>query len=172
MMFQPMKSRRAQAVALILIGLISLPVRAGVIPGRWEKVAALDLGTPIAVEFKNGDRVEGDFNSLSASEMELKTHSVLMVIPKADIQTITTLKEDGLADGTLKGAAISVAASFGLAFVTSPITEKSGDNVDNGGLGLVIGVAIIAGIGAAIGRAVDAATKTEAIVVYLAPKTP
>ncbi len=172
MMFQPMKSRRAQAVALILMGLISLPVRAGVIPGRWEKVAALDLGTPIAVEFKNGDQVEGDFNGLSASEVELKTHSALAVIPKADIQTITTLKEDGLADGTLKGAAISVAVNFGAGLVKRAISGKSGDNVDNGGLGLVIGVAVSAGIGAAIGRAVDAATKTEAIVVYLAPKTP
>ena len=42
-----MKSYRTRFVALILLGLISFPVRAGVIPGRWEKVSALTVKTPI-----------------------------------------------------------------------------------------------------------------------------
>ena len=35
-----------------------MPAQAEVIPGRWEKVADLDLGTSIMVELKSGDQVE------------------------------------------------------------------------------------------------------------------
>ena len=70
-----MKSCRIQFLTLLLAGLIAQPTHAEVIPGRWEKVSDLDLGTPITVELKNGDRVEGDFEGLSASDVDLETHS-------------------------------------------------------------------------------------------------
>ena len=38
-----MKSCRIQILALILAGLISMPAHAEVIPGRWEKVSALEM---------------------------------------------------------------------------------------------------------------------------------
>ena len=65
---ETVESCRIQLVSLILAGLISMPAQAEVIPGRWEKVADLDLGTPIIVELKNGDQVEGSFEGLSESE--------------------------------------------------------------------------------------------------------
>ena len=62
-----MKSGRPQVLALILAGLILLPAYAEVIPGRWEKVSNMEFGTPITVELKNGDRVVGQFEGLSAT---------------------------------------------------------------------------------------------------------
>ena len=101
-----MKSCRSQIVSLILAGLISMPAHAEVIPCRWEKVADLDLGTHIIVELKNGDQVEEDFEGLSESEMDIETHSARAVIPKGDIQTITTQKRSGVDEGAKKNAAL------------------------------------------------------------------
>ena len=50
MMSMRMKTRRIQVVALALVGLVSLPARAGVIPGRWEKVSALAVASPVTTE--------------------------------------------------------------------------------------------------------------------------
>ena len=61
MRFQTTTSCRIQIVSLILAGLISLPVQAEVLPGRWEKVSALEMASPITVEMKNGDRISGQF---------------------------------------------------------------------------------------------------------------
>lgn len=66
-----MKSFRIPTVSLILAGLISLPAQAEVIPGRWEKVAVLEMASPITVELKNGDRIVGQFRGLSSSDLEL-----------------------------------------------------------------------------------------------------
>ena len=41
-----MRNYRTVAIVLILVGLLSVPAQAQVIPGRWEKVAALKLGPP------------------------------------------------------------------------------------------------------------------------------
>ena len=68
MRFLTMKSVRIQIISLMLAGLISMPAHGEVIPGRWEKVSALELGTPITVELKNGDQVAGTFEGLFASE--------------------------------------------------------------------------------------------------------
>ena len=76
MICSTMKSCRIQLVSLILAGLVSQPTHAEVIPGRWEKVSDLELGTPITVELKNADQVEGDFEGLSESEVDIETHSV------------------------------------------------------------------------------------------------
>ena len=87
-----MKSSRTQILTLILVGLISLPARAEVIPGRWEKVSDLDLEAPITVDLKNGDQIEGNFKGLSVSELKLEANSARAVIPKEDILTIATRK--------------------------------------------------------------------------------
>ena len=94
-----MQSCRLQIVSLILAGLILQPVRAGVIPGRWEKVENLDLGARITLELKNGDPLEGHFEGLSASGVDIETRSVRVVIPKEAIQTISIQPKDGLSNG-------------------------------------------------------------------------
>lgn len=158
-----MKSCRIQIVSLILAGLISMPTHAEVIPGRWEKVSNLSFGTPITVELLSGDQVEGDFDGLSASELEIKTHTALTRIPKTDVQTITTPPKDGLGDGALIGAAIGAGV---LGLVSS---KRSYDYSAFGKLSLG---AIGAAIGLGIGVAADASVKSEDTILYKAPRTP
>ena len=68
-----MRNYRTVAIVLILVGLLSVPAQAQVIPGRWEKIEALGVGPPIIVDLKSGDRLEGKFAALSPSELSLRT---------------------------------------------------------------------------------------------------
>ena len=176
MRFQTMNSVRIQIVSLILAGLISMPAHGEVIPGRWEKVSALELGTPITVKLKNGDQAEGNFEGLSASDVDVETQSARAVIPKADIQTIATQKKGGTANGARKGAIIGAAAGAGVGAAGMMMTLANRDgNEDLGeaqGLFLLFVPAVATGIGTALGIFTGAVTKSDAIVVYKAPGTP
>ena len=99
-----MKSCWIQTPSLILVVLIAQPALAGVVPGRWEKVSAMELASPIKGELKNGDRIKGQFRGLSSSDLELLNPAGRAVIPKTDIQTITLPLKDGLGDGACKGS--------------------------------------------------------------------
>ena len=170
MRFSTMNPFRIQVVSLILAGLISLPAHAEVIPGRWEKVSAMELGTPITVELKNGDRIKGRFRGLAPSALELRSRAGRAVIPKSDTQMITTPSKDGLGNGAGIGAAIGAGLLLG-AFGVAARTRGGVDSATLPGTLLAIG-GIGTGIGAAIGAAADAATKGEPIVLYKAPGTP
>ncbi len=170
MISQTMKPGRIQIVSLILAGLISMPAHAEVIPGRWEKVSDLELGTPIIVEFKNGDRVEGELEGLSESEVDIETRSARAVVPKVDIQTITTGKQDGGGNGAEVGATVGAAVGAGVSFIgiaTSGTVDASGGQLL---VGTLITIGLATAIGAGIGAAADAGTKSETIVVYEAPQ--
>ena len=174
MRFQTMKSVRIQIVSLVLTGLISMPAHGEVIPGRWEKVSALEVGTPITVELKNGDQVEGTFEVLSASEVEVGTHFARAVIPKADIQTIATQKKGGAAGGARKGAIIGAATGAAIGVGTLLYTEANRSRGENLRVEVfLLGIpAVIAGIGTAFGIVTGAVTKSEAILLYKASGTP
>ena len=102
------KPARIQTTSLALIGMLSLPIQAQVIPGRWEKALDLAAGQPIHVNLKNGDWIEGKFEGLSSSGLSLRTNSARAVIPRADIERITTREADSRRNGTLIGAGIIV----------------------------------------------------------------
>ena len=167
---QTTKSRRIQIVSLILAGLISIPAHAGVIPGRWEKVSALEMASPITVEMKNGDQISGQFRGLSSSDLELLNAASQALIPRADIQTITLPAQDGLGDGALKGAAVGAGvvgiSLIGIAF------EPSGTRDDLVYQALLLTTPVFVGLGVLIGAAADSAMNTEDIVVYKAPGAP
>ena len=92
---------------LILVGLTAQPTRAEVIPSHWEKVSNLGFGTPITVELKNGDRVVGQFEGLSTTQMKLGVHAAKAKISKVAMQAIRAYPKDGLGNG----AAIAVSSS-------------------------------------------------------------
>ncbi len=170
MMITPtMKSSRIQILVLLLAGLISQPAHAEVIPGRWEKVSALEMASTITVDLKNGDRIRGQFQRLSPSALELRSRASRAVIPKSDILTITTPLKDGLGNGAGIGAAIGAGLLLG-AFSVAARTRGGVDSATLPGTVLAVG-GIGAGIGAAIGVAADAATTGKAIVLYKAPGT-
>ena len=108
MLIPKSKSNRIQILVLILAGLILQPAHASVIPGRWEKASNLKVDAPI-ITLKNGDQVEGHFKGLSASDVDIETHSARAKIPKAYIQTIIARTKDGLGDGAAIGAAAGAA---------------------------------------------------------------
>ena len=165
------KSCRVQVVCLFLAGMISLPVRAEVIPGRWEKVSNLDLGMPVTVVLKNGDRVVGDYEGMSGSEVDVETRSARAVIPKADIQFIRTRKTGGVGEKAAVGAKIGAAVGAGVPLIGF---ARSGPG-DLNGFGVALIVLAVTGVGTAIGAGLGAVagigTKTEEFLVYEAPPT-
>ena len=166
-----MRSCRMHCVSLILAGLILQPVRAGVIPGRWEKVANLDLGARITLELKNGDPLEGNFEGLSASGVDIETRSVRVVIPKEAIRTVSVQPKDGLANGAAMGAAVGAGVGAGVSLVDFA-ANGTGDLT---GAGVAFYTLVFAGIamaiGAGLGAGVDASMKSMAVVIYEAPET-
>ena len=167
---QTTKSVRIQFVSLILAALISLPAHAEVIPGRWEKVPALEMASPITVDLKNGNRIQGQFRGLSSSDLELMNSTGRAAIPRADIQNITLPFRDGLGDGAWKGAAIGAAA--GSHWIRIAVGGGPWRSEDDSQMLVLVRLALAAGIGAGIGIAADAATKSEATMVYNAPGDP
>ena len=166
-----MKSCRIQILSLILAGLISMPAHAEVIPGRWEKVSALEMTLPITVKLKNGDRIKGQFRGLSPSDLELLSPAGWAAIPRTDIQTITLPSKDGLRDGAWKGAVPGLAFAGGIALIGIARDAGEESNSEIAFQALALG-GLLAGIGAVIGVAADAVIKTEGIVLYIAPGTP
>ena len=147
--------------AFILVGIISLPARAEVIPGRWEKVIGLAAETLIAVDLKNRDRIQGKFKRLSPFELSLRTSSARAVIPRADIERITTREADSRRNGTLIGAGVGA----GIIVIWAATLPPASDPLFPIAL---IYTAIAAGAGAGIGLAVDASIEKED-VYYQAP---
>ena len=156
-----MESYRMRFVALVLVGLISLPLRAGVIPGRWEKVLVLAVASPITVELKEGDRIKGHYGGLSDTDLTLVNGSSRTVIPKEDIEAITIQPKDDLLNGAFIGA-----ASGGL--ILGAVSAKRG--FDYNARGQLYLVAIGAAIGLGIGALADAASKPVATELYRAPE--
>ncbi len=164
-MHSVMNSFRIHTISATLAALLSLSASAEVIPGRWEKVASLAVAWPITVELKNGDRIRGNFSGLTDLNLTLATYSARAVIPKADIQTITTRPRDGLANGAKTGAAVG--AGFVCALVAAfVIAERRAKP-----LWVLSLTPIGAAVGSGIGVAVDAAMNAPPIVLYEAPET-
>ena len=116
-----MRNYRTVAIILILVGLLSVPAQAQVIPGRWEKIEALQLGPQITVGLKNGDRIEGQFEELSSSELLLRTGTAQAGILRAEIQRISTREADRLDEGAILGAGVGA----GFALVGHAMSESS-----------------------------------------------
>ena len=153
-----MKNSRTAVIALILVGLLSIPGRAQGVPGRWEKVEALAAGPQITVELKNGDRIEGQFEGFSPSELLLRTGSAQAMIPRADIDRITTREADRLGNGVLIGAAIGGGIMAGITLPYADFTRS----------GRMIFALAGAGVGALSGAGIDSIAKKE-VVLYQAP---
>ena len=154
-----MRNSRTVVIVLILSGLLAVPAWAQVIPGRWEKVDALSVEMPITVDLKNGDRIKGEFEGLSTSELFLRTRSAQAAIPRADIEQITSFESDSLQNGILIGAAAG-------AGITAPIYARPSSDLNV--LGVVVFLGIGVGTGALVGWGIDAINKKEG-VLYQAP---
>lgn len=160
-----MDSYRIQSISMALAALISLPLRAEVIPGRWEKVSALAVSSAITVKLKDGDRIKGHYEGLSATDIFVVSHFSRAVIPKEKIETITIRPEDGVGDGAGIGAGVGF--GVGTAIVLGAMAKHGGG--DGALLAFLLFGGLGAGIGAGLGAAADAATRPLEIVLYEAP---
>ena len=159
-----MKNSRTAVIVLILVGLLSIPAQAQVIPGRWEKLAALAIETLITVDLKSGDRIEGNFEGLSPSELSLRTGSAQAAIPRSEIQKITARQHDRRWNTTLIGAGIGAGIGFGTVVARAGGWEK-GEEFAAYGWGISL---LGAGIGALVAYTADALIMEE-VVLYQAP---
>ena len=125
---------------------------------------ALGLRPQITVELKNGDRLEGQFEELSPSELLLRTGAAQAAVPRSDIERITTREADKLRNGVLFGAAIGGAAVGGGVMAEHAASPASDLNI----FGVAMFALAGAAAGAAIGLVIDASKETE-VVLYQAP---
>jgi hypothetical protein len=149
----------------VLVMIMTSSVQAMVIPGRWEKVAAEKPGSRIIVSLMTGDVLECSFVRLSEDSLFVATpQGVERNFSKDNVARITTADKrmGSLVNGTLIGAA-AVGIPFGILALA---TAGEGDKGDAASV-----VAILTGIGAGIGLAVDAGVKGY-ITLYEAPGTP
>lgn len=156
-----LKPSRIQAISVTLVGILSLPVRAEVIPGRWEKIVQLAMATPITVDLKNGDRLKGYFEGLSESEIFLRTAAAGAGISKGDVERIFIRPDDSVDNGTVIGAAIGGGSVLIVADLQLPASDPIWPIA-------LFYTAIATGVGAHIGYVVDANVKKQ-IVLYQAP---
>jgi hypothetical protein len=158
-----MKRRTATAVLILLI-IATASLHAAVIPGRWEKVEALEEGYPIIVTMKGWERIKGSFRGVNDESLLLiKDDGKELDLPKADVIKVESQDKpnnDSLLNGPMWGAIVGGGLSaLGMAVSHDDLPSDE-----------VVGViALSTGIGAGIGFVGDALIKT-ADVFYEAPK--
>ena len=157
-----MKTQSFTGVITLLL-LVTTSLQAGVIPGRWEKLDAQPVGTPIIVTLEGGDRMKCDFKSSGADAVTVTDESgVERKLPKSAIDKILSADKkvvDNVLDGTLIFAGVLAAPTAILG--RSIIGEESREAYVNT-------VLMMAAIGAGIGAGIDLAYKSHE-VLYKAP---
>jgi len=139
----------------------------GVVPGRWEKLAAEPVGAEIRIFFKSGEQLEGAIQEVAADHLEVLAGDGRQILAqKSDIiRIISARRHDRLRNGALTGAAIG--AGIGLLSLIYAVSEQGTNDTDAWGTGGVITM-IGFGSGLFIGAGVDAALKGD-LVLYQAP---
>ena len=135
-------------VFVILAILTAMPVLGGVVPGRWEKIEALETGTGIVVSLSSGEKLNCFLQGTTAEAVSVVSSDGRdLTLPKSAVTKIETLekKRGPLWDGALIGGAIGLG-------VTGLMLARYGDSHTNNAAIL----AVWGGIGAGIGLAVDA----------------
>ncbi len=157
--------RRCFTSAFVCVLSICVTLHAGVVPGRWEKVAAEKPGSKLVVTLMSGDVIECAFGSLSTDSLKVSTpDGAEREYRKSDIARIITAdkRTGSLTNGIVIGALAGGIPSGILAAVAAS------DCYNCGGAAAAV-VALCTGIGAGIGLAVDAG-KQDHVTLYEAPK--
>jgi len=149
-----------KALRLLVIVLLAFAsARAGVVPGRWDKVQAEKPGTEMIVILTSGDEIQGMYQEVGSQELRITVDGAQRALPKSGIARITTAERrtGPLWNGPLIGAIIGGSlAAIGIAAY---------ERLDSETLPYV---AAWAGIGAGIGLGIDAAVQSR-ITLYKAP---
>jgi hypothetical protein len=160
------------AAVLMLITMLPGSIEAGAVPGRWEKVEALDAGSRVIIFLQQGDRLECSLQGITERSLLVETSEQSeKEIPKPTIKKITGAQaiEDSKRNGTLLGAGIGFGVGFAGMVAWEKAVTASGYELAEENLSLAIlggGVGLAAG--ALIGRAFDGVTKSYELL-YKAP---
>jgi hypothetical protein len=148
-----MNTRTASGI-LILVTMAASSLQAAVIPGRWEKVQALEEGYAVKVKLESGEGIKASYSGFTEEGLLLKKDSgEELEIPKSAVVTVTSqerVSNDGLGNGAIIGAAVG--GGFAL---TAGLLLAGGDET-----GVVAAfTALYAAIGLGVGVGVDAVIK-------------
>jgi hypothetical protein len=123
----------------------------------------LQVGQRIWVTDATGREVQGRLERLSSDGLVLKAE-VLETIAAPDVRRVRARARDSLKNGTLIG--LGIGGGLGTAWCIGAIADDSGD-ID-AGVECAEGFTVFPGLGALIGRAVDALIPGKVQVVYQA----
>jgi hypothetical protein len=136
--------------------LVTTFLNAAIVPGRWEKVEALEEGYPITVKLDSGERIKASYAGFTDETLLLQRDSGQeLEVPKAAVVTVTSQERnsnDGLRNGAIIGA--FAGAAFGLAY---PGEERNAGD-------LALGAALFGAIGMGVGVGVDAIIKGHEVL--------
>lgn len=164
-----MKRIHLFALSMVLLSLPT-PLRADIIPGRWEKVEALGPDTSVIVKLKSGERIECSIEGVRPDALYLTDRSQREIrILKNEVREIITAdaENDPVKDGVLWGLLIGGIGGTAVGAATmGQLMQNEGGSAS--GVAAASGM-IGAGIGALIGYVGDTVRKSR-IVLYRAPE--
>ncbi len=142
-------------------------VFSGVVPGRWEKLAAEPVGAEIRIVFRSGEHLEATIQEVAADHIKVLTGDGRQIFAqKSDItRIISGRRHDRVRNGALTGAAIG--GGIGVLSLIYFLSESGTHDTDAWGTGGVVTM-IGFGSGLFIGAGIDAALKGD-LVLYEAP---
>jgi hypothetical protein len=146
----------------ILIGLAlstTTSLNAGIVPGRWERVEALEEGYAITVKLDSGERFKASYLGFTDNTIILKRDSGEgLEVPKAAVIKVTSQSRKSN-DGLRNGAIIGAVAGGAVGLIVPQVTE--GDN--NAG-NVALSIALFAAMGMGVGVGVDAMVKGREVL--------
>lgn len=143
---------RLIALSVVWIFVTSMAI-ADVIPGRWEKVDALEAGSPLILELVAGDRIDGEFVASTPEDLTIRRQEGNpQTLPKSAIAQISLVRraKHRAAIGAAIGAGAGVATGLAISSGFDETFFARGDlmALTCGGIGALTGALI----GNAVGR--------------------
>ncbi|GAB4108095.1 MAG: hypothetical protein Kow001_03430 [Acidobacteriota bacterium] len=158
-------ARALLATTLLTMG---VPVRAEVIPGRWEKLEQRRRHTPLIVTLRAGDRLDATYQGATEDALLLRSiQGQTIQVPKNEVLRVETVASDGVRDGVLWGMGLGFAGGF-LAGLVACAADGGCRSEPPAFVATVYGAGG-AGAGALTGLAIDSAQKKRE-VLYQAPQ--
>jgi hypothetical protein len=155
-----MRSKESITLVMVMI-LMNSTLNAGVVPGRWEKVAAENLGSKFIVTMQSGERIDGFFKGLTEVNLNLAMlDGRERAVRKSEVIKVITAEKR--MDSLTNGFVIGMAVGAGIPLIAAASTHESGAWV-------AVATIVYGLIGGAVGVGIDAVVKGH-ITLYEAPK--
>jgi len=157
---------RFRLLGVLMCVLLVAPFgEAQVVPGRWEKVDGLPVGSPIVITLTTGRKLDIDFKESLNDLLVVIEDKREIRIPKSDVRSVVRVRNDRLRNGVLIGSGLGFAAGFlSLAAFNAKVTA-SGPIWEGEALGYYTYAGLVgAGIGLLAGSAIDAARKSVEVL--------